>query len=353
MSAKSERLKRRLLSELVVENLELIGAVPPRPRRRPRRALSALKLVALIFVPAAVFASTWVLRAPTVEGTALERSSRADLAPAVPLTIEPAEPVPGEAVGLTPASIPRPMPADVFPLAVRRVVIDAGHGGGNLGTKTPGGLLEKDITLDIALRLREALSADPIEVLLTRDADRFVNLQDRAAWANERRADIFLSIHVNWLEGSRSSGVETYYLGTATDSFVTELASRENLDSGHSLAEMRTLLEGIYADLRHDKSRELASAIHGSLYGALARINPELVDRGVKTAPFIVLVDTDMPAVLAEVAAMSSETEAAMLARPLYRQFIAEALATGIRRYAARPGSIASRVSLVRKEADR
>lgn len=355
MSAKSERLRRRLVQELVVENLEFIGAVRLRPRRRSRRWLPALKVLALVFVPAAVFASTWVLRTP---GAGMVAEHGPVLPPAMPAG-EPPSRSPGAAsaaegdLANIPEAAPQGIPAEVFPLAVRRIVIDAGHGGPNLGTKTPGGLLEKEITLDIALRLRAALSADPLEVLLTRDNDRFVNLQDRAAWANENKADIFLSIHVNWLEGSRASGIETYFLGTAADSFVTELASRENLDSGHSMAEMRTLLEGIYADLRHDKSRELALAIHGALYGALRRVNPDLVDRGVKTAPFIVLVDTDMPAVLAEVAALSSETEATMLARPLYRQFIAEALATGIRRYAARPGEALARDSLARKETDR
>lgn len=330
MSTKSERLKRRLVSELVVENLELIGAVPARPRQRRRRFLPAVKVAALVFLPAAVFASTWALRVP---GISAEEANPRRASVALP-------PV-SAADSASPAVVlesPRPVPSEVFPLAVRRVILDAGHGGHNLGTKTPGGLLEKEITLDIALRLREALSADPFEVLLTRDDDRFVNLHDRASWANGKKGDIFVSIHVNWLEGSRSSGVETYYLGAAEDSFGSELASRENLDSGHTMAEMRTLLEGIYVDLRQDKSRGLASAIHGALYGALRRVNPELIDRGVKTAPFLVLVDTEMPAVLAEVAALSSETEATMLARPLYRQFIAEALATGIRRYAARPG---------------
>ncbi|MDX2000515.1 MAG: N-acetylmuramoyl-L-alanine amidase [Thermoanaerobaculia bacterium] len=344
MSTKSERLKRRLVRELVVENLELIGAVPVRPRPRPRRFLPAFKVAALVFLPAAVFASSWVLRTPTTG--AEEPSPRRVVAVLDPAPEEPVR----SAVAL---EAPRPVPADVFPLAVRRVILDAGHGGHNLGTKTPSGLLEKEITLDIALRLREALSADPFEVLLTRDDDRFVNLHDRASWANDQRGDIFVSIHVNWLEGSRASGVETYYLGAAEDSFGSELASRENLDSGHTMAEMRTLLEGIYADLRQDKSRELAAAIHTALYGALRRVNPELIDRGVKTAPFLVLVDTEMPAVLAEVAALSSETEATMLARPLYRQFIAEALATGIRRYAARPGSEGPSAPFLRKESAR
>jgi N-acetylmuramoyl-L-alanine amidase len=165
-----------------------------------------------------------------------------------------------------------------------------------------------------------------------------MTLEERAEVANRRRGDIFVSIHVNWFEGNRDSGIETYYLGPTDDPFLTRLAANENSHSGHTMAEMRDLLDGIYAGVRLDKSQDLAREIHQALYRSLSRVNPQLRDRGVKTAPFIVLVDTEMPAVLAEVAALSSQAEAAMLEKPLYREYIADSLAAGIIAYAQAVG---------------
>lgn len=361
------RVKRRLLQELVDENLALRTGARPGPRKR-RRALRFLKVLAFLLAPAAVLASTLVLsgavsppgphwmervdRAERLEPSALDPASAgARVGPTAP----PASPAPREAVveavpgdGPAPGELeafrpealvrdalrPGALDADVFPLAVRRIVLDPGHGGENRGTRTPGGLEEKDLTLEIARRLRDTLEGYPFEVLLTREADESVTLEERAAFANRSRADIFVSIHVNWFEGVRGSGIETYYLGPTDDPFLTRLAAAENVESGHTLAEMRRLLDRVYAGMRQDKSQGLARAIHGSLYRSLARVNPKLTDRGVKTAPFLVLVDTEMPAVLAEVAALSSEAEAAMLAKPLYRDYIADSLAAGIVAYA-------------------
>jgi N-acetylmuramoyl-L-alanine amidase len=221
---------------------------------------------------------------------------------------------------------------------VRRIVLDPGHGGENLGTRTPGGLEEKFLTLDIARRVREVLEAASFEVVMTREGDEAMTLEERAEVANRRRGDIFVSIHVNWFEGNRDSGIETYYLGPTDDPFLTRLAANENSHSGHTMAEMRDLLDGIYAGVRLDKSQDLAREIHQALYRSLSRVNPQLRDRGVKTAPFIVLVDTEMPAVLAEVAALSSQAEAAMLEKSLYREYIADSLAAGIIAYAQAVG---------------
>jgi len=211
---------------------------------------------------------------------------------------------------------PEPIDGSVFPLAVRRIVIDPGHGGANLGTRIPGGLEEKLITLDIGRRVAEDLEARGFDVLLTRDHDEGITLQDRAAFANREHADIFVSVHVNWLEGSRESGIETYFLGATDDPFLTSLAARENRDSGHTMAELRHILDGIYAGVRNDKSQDLAEAIHRSMVSSLRR------------------VDTQMPAVLAEVAALSNQAEAEMLEKPLYRDYIADSLASGILSYA-------------------
>lgn len=230
---------------------------------------------------------------------------------------------------------PQPIDVEVLPLEVRRIVIDPGHGGEDSGA-VGHGLREKEITLDLARRLAEELAAEGYEIQLTRDDDTFLSLRERAILANQQRADLFVSIHVNWISERATRGVETYFLGSTDDPELAAIVRRENRDSGYSLADMRQLLDGIYTKLRQDESRQLASEVQRSLHSSLRRENPELVDRGVKTAPFVVLVGTEMPAILAEVSCLSNRDEAELLARPLYREHIAKALARGIGRYADR-----------------
>ena len=365
MSWTRHRDKARLLRELIEENLELKDGVrrPPRhgrPSRLRRRAGLALKVLGLLVAPAAVLASSLVLSGAADPDRSAEGPDRfADALPeraaaeagdsTLALAVDDA--APSRAISSLdvaellrpPARSDRPAPAAfdagtvdaaVFPLGVRRIVLDPGHGGENLGTRTPGGLEEKFLTLDIARRVREVLEAASFEVVMTREGDESMTLEERAELANRRRGDIFVSIHVNWFEGNRDSGIETYYLGPTDDPFLTRLAANENSHSGHTMAEMRELLDGIFAGVRLDKSQDLAREIHQALYRSLSRVNPQLRDRGVKTAPFLVLVDTEMPAVLAEVAALSSQAEAAMLEKPLYREYIADSLAAGIIAYA-------------------
>jgi len=290
-------------------------------------------------------------------GTFLLMPGRA-LAPSMPSAGATASVVPGQPVGVAtrPAAAPsassaapnalaavprivgepRPLDRAVFPVGVRRIVLDPGHGGKDVGSVTPDGHFEKDITLDIALRLRDLLKAQKgIEVLLTRDKDERVLLSQRARFANESKADLFLSIHLNWLEPATNRGVETFYLGPTEDPFLVQLAGRENRESGYSLADVRRLLDGIYLDLRQQESQQLAGSIQRALYRSLKQETPALRDRGIKSAPFLVLVTTEMPAILAEVSCLSNQNEAALLATGEYRQSIAEALRAGIDAYTA------------------
>jgi N-acetylmuramoyl-L-alanine amidase len=226
------------------------------------------------------------------------------------------------------------VPSQVFPLEVHRIVIDPGHGGGDLGTRTPSGTPEKDFTLDIARRLVKRLVDGGFEATLTRDADQRLLLRERARIANERKADLFVSIHLNWFEDGRANrGIETYYLGPADDPFVTALASVENRESGYAIADVRRLLDSIYADLRQEQSKSAAVAVQRNLLRSARQISPEVRDRGVKSAPFLVLVTTEMPAILAEVASLASVDEAQLLDREEYREGIAIALFDGIRAY--------------------
>jgi N-acetylmuramoyl-L-alanine amidase len=240
-----------------------------------------------------------------------------------------------EDVGNAESTFLAPVPIDlaVLPLGVRRIVVDPGHGGKDTGTSTPGGLAEKEVTLDIGIRLRHLLEQAGFEVVLTRDKDEAVPLRQRTALANAQGADLFISIHLNWIDGGQMRGMETYYLGPTDDPTLLQLAAQENRDSGYSLADFRKLLDQIYLSVRRDESRRLAESVQRMLVAALHRKHPALVNRGVKTAPFAVLVGTEMPAILSEVACLSHPAEARLLATPQYRQDIAQALWQGIRAY--------------------
>ncbi|HEY7218361.1 MAG TPA: N-acetylmuramoyl-L-alanine amidase, partial [Candidatus Binatia bacterium] len=232
-----------------------------------------------------------------------------------------------------PLSHPRPIDRTAIPLSVKTIVIDAGHGG-EPGAISESGLTEKEITLDVALRLRRLLQQGPFEVLLTRDSDRRLSLDKRVSFANGNKADLFLSIHVNSMEPHSIRALETYYVGPTDDPATLKLASRENKESEYSLSDYRKILEKIYVDARRDESRSLARAIHGQLFHSLKKVNPELENRGVRTAPFVVLIGTQMPAVLVEIACLSNDDEVELLTKPDYRENIAQSLAQGIRRYA-------------------
>ena len=332
--ANVDRIKRQLLRDLVEQNVDLIAGRPPRPRRRRDTLRLSLRFAALALLSVALFGSTrWLstLAEPHQAAAASTVAfSRLAPHPALPARLPQA---PENETAFASRTPPRPVDAAIFPLAVRRVVIDAGHGGASVGTRTPQGVLEKDLTLDIAVRLRRLLEKQ-LQVVMTREGDRDVSLEQRGALANQAGADIFVSIHLNWIQNRRSRGVETYYLGPTDDPYLTRLAASENLESGYSLADMRHLLDRIYAGVRQDKSRKLAEVVQGALFQSLGKLSPEVADRGVKAAPFIVLLSTEMPAILAEVSSMSNEDEARLLTKPLYRQYIAEALAKGIRSYA-------------------
>lgn len=326
-AVKIERVKRRMLQEAVAENLDTIRGGPPRALRPVQRhGRLWLRRSVFLLVPLTLAGSSYLVSNP----------SPTNAAPAIVL---PPRVLPASVVALpvaetsTSTNIER-VTAAAFPLAVRRVVLDAGHGGTDPGATAPE-LLEKEITLDIGRRLRALLEARGFEVLVTRGDDRTIALRDRAKLANESKSDIFVSIHVNAItKHTQSRGVETYYLGPTNDQRLTELAAAENRVSGYSMADMRRLLDGVYADARRDESHQLATLVQNELHGALRKTDPGLENWGVKRAPFIVLVATDMPAILAEVGCLSNDHEAAMLRRSEYRQKIADALFDGIESYA-------------------
>ncbi len=244
------------------------------------------------------------------------------------------EPPGARGPGTESAAKPARLPGLVFPVAVQRIVVDPGHGGGDEGSKTPAGLAEKEITLDVARRLAERLRAAGYETTLTRDSDQRVLLKDRSRLANDRQADLFVSIHVNSFQDGRANrGIETYYLGPSDDPYLLRLASAENVESGYSMTDVKQLLESVYSDFRQEQSRALATSVQRRLVRSVRELAPEIVDRGVKSAPFLVLVSTDMPAILAEISCLSNEEEARLLGESAYRERLAQAIFEGIQSY--------------------
>jgi N-acetylmuramoyl-L-alanine amidase len=324
-----DRLKRQLLREVVQDNVDLAEGRLPRGLKRPPNV--GLRVLMLVLLSLGLFGSTRLI--PSLGSSGAPPAAAQPAPVPVPMATVAKAPIPPTMPPM-PTTAPTPVDAAVFPLAVRKIALDPGHGGDSLGTQAPLGLVEKELTLDIAQRLRKLLEADSFEVVMTREQDRSVSLEERGLAANRDGADIFVSIHLNWIENLKARGVETYYLGATNDPYLTRLAAAENRESGYSMADMRGLLDRIYADVRQDKSRTLAEIVQASLFRSLGNVNPGIENRGVKAAPFIVLLSTEMPAILAEVSCLSNEDEAALLTKPLYRQYIAEALAAGIRSYA-------------------
>jgi len=271
--------------------------------------------------------SAYLLRPAALVSTARAPAATANQATAA-LNIEP---TPESAA---PLDNPRPIDRGTIPLAIKRVVIDPGHGGGEPGAISDSGVTEKEITLDVALRLRRLLADAPYEVLLTRQTDRLIPLDKRVAFANDNKADLFVSIHVNWLEPRSIRALETYYVGPSDDPATLKLASMENKDSGYSMSDYKKILEKIYVDARHDESRALAKTIQTNLFRTLKPVNPVLENRGVKSAPFVVLIGTQMPAILVEISCLSNDDEVKLLTKDDYRESIALALLQGIRGYA-------------------
>jgi N-acetylmuramoyl-L-alanine amidase len=220
-------------------------------------------------------------------------------------------------------------------LKIGRIVVDAGHGGHDTGTIGPNGLMEKDLVLDVALRLGRLLETRlGADVIFTRDDDTFIPLETRTAIANEKQADLFISIHANSSPDPGARGVETYYLNFTSNPDALEVAARENAVSEKSIFELQDLVKTITLKEKIEESRELATDVQQSLYSGLATRHTTLRDRGVKKAPFVVLIGANMPSILAEISFVSNPTDAAKLETPEYREKIAESLYKGIANYA-------------------
>jgi len=219
-------------------------------------------------------------------------------------------------------------------LKIGKIVIDAGHGGHDVGTIGPNGLLEKDLVLDVAKRLGRLLESRlGAEVIYTRQDDTFIPLETRTAIANRERADLFISIHANSSRDEDARGVETYYLNFTSSPEALEVAARENAVSEQSIYELQDLVKKIALKEKIEESREFASDVQESLYGGLSLRNAGVRYRGVKKAPFIVLIGANMPSILAEISFVSNPTDERKLETAEHRQRIAESLYRGVSKY--------------------
>ena len=219
-------------------------------------------------------------------------------------------------------------------LKIGKIVIDAGHGGHDTGTIGPNGLLEKDVVLDVAKRLGRLLESRlGAEVIYTRQDDTFIPLETRTAIANRERADLFISIHANSSRDADARGVETYYLNFTSSPEALEVAARENAVSEKSIYELQDLVKKIALKEKIEESREFAGDVQESLYGGLALNNVGIRNRGIKKAPFIVLIGANMPSILAEISFVSNPTDERKLETSEHRQRIAESLYRGVSKY--------------------
>ena len=227
-------------------------------------------------------------------------------------------------------------------VVMRRVVIDPGHGGHDPGAVGPSGLYEKNVVLDIALKLKKILLADPFnEVFLTRETDRFISLEERTAMANRKNADFFVSIHANANPVRRVKGIETYLLNWTNDDEAMRVAARENRISLKKMREMHRqmdtlgmILNDLSRDSKRNDSIKLANYIQQSMVTTLNNESSyKSIDLGVKQALFYVLFGARMPSVLVEVSFISNPQEEQLLSDESYRMHIAKAIAKGLNTY--------------------
>jgi len=213
-------------------------------------------------------------------------------------------------------------------LRVRRVMIDPGHGGRDSGAIGPDGTREKDVTLAVAQKLAQDLKAQGLEVLLSRNDDRFVALEERAAFANQAKADLFISIHCNAARDRKLRGTETYFLNVTDDRYALKLAARENQASEKSLSDLQMILADMATKADVEESERLARSVQRTLVEGSH--NPGRHDLGVKHALFYVLLGTKMPSVLVETAFLSNPEDAKKLRSDRYQAELAHAIAQGV-----------------------
>jgi N-acetylmuramoyl-L-alanine amidase len=227
-------------------------------------------------------------------------------------------------------------------LKVHRIIVDAGHGGHDFGATGPTGVHEKDVTLAIATKLASSLKTRGFEVVLTREEDAYVALEERTSIANKERGDLFISIHANAHPSRKQAGVETYALNVSSNRFAMRLAARENATSTRSISDLQYLIADLATRANTVDSARLAEYVQRSIISGASKVAARPKDHGVKQALFFVLLGTRMPAVLVETAFISNPAEEKRLASAAYQSVLAESIAKGVDQFVARRQQLAS-----------
>jgi len=287
---------------------ELDAPVETKPLPSPRRELPT--------------ATTAVAKGKDAHGkSAKNASSKPDLikAPSVPTPTRDGQATLTRALGLK----------------IGRIVIDAGHGGHDTGTIGPTGLMEKDLCLDVALRLGKIIQQKlpGADVVYTRPDDTFIPLEERTRIANEAKADLFISIHANSSHDAQARGIETYYLNLKGSAEAMEVAARENSSSSDGIHDLEDIVKRIARTEKIDESKEFARDVQESLARNVQKSNRQIKDRGVRKAPFVVLIGADMPSILTEISFLSNPSDEQMLKKPEQRQRVAEGIYQGVAGY--------------------
>jgi len=232
-------------------------------------------------------------------------------------------------------------------LKIGRIVIDPGHGGHDTGTVGPTGLMEKDLCLDVALRLSKIIQQKlpGADVVLTRTDDTFVPLEERTNMANEAKADLFISIHANSSQDHAARGFETYYLNLRGTPEAMEVAARENSVSQGGIHNLEDMVKKIARNEKSGESKEFAEDIQNSLSQRIQKMNKPVKNRGVRKAPFVVLIGADMPSILTEISFLSNAADEQLLKKPEHRQRLAEGLYQGVASYLHSLNSVTMNVS--------
>lgn len=219
-----------------------------------------------------------------------------------------------------------------------RIVLDPGHGGKDTGAIGPGGLQEKKVTLDVSKKLAVVLKKKlNAEVFLTRNVDKDLSLEERNALANSKKADLFISIHVNAAKDKKVSGIETYYLNNASDEAAKRLAERENKSAAKSQNEVDKILLTLFQNYNTELSQSLAENVHKKIISGLTKTYPKLKDRDTRSALFYVLVGAKCPGILLEIAYISNPVEGKRVINPVYQKLLSDAVADGVKKFLTGP----------------
>ncbi len=218
-------------------------------------------------------------------------------------------------------------------LKVSRIVVDAGHGGKDPGAKGPGGIQEKDLTLAMAKALSRRLKLEGFEVFLTRDSDVFLTLEERTAFANKKRADLFVSIHINASGDPSAQGIETYFLNLTTDSSAIEVAARENATTSKSISDLQLIINDLMLNSKINESSRFANCVQKSVISSVLTNGYQGRDFGVKQAPFYVLLGAQMPSILCELGFITNNTDSSLLQSDTHQGTLIDGIAKGINKY--------------------